>query len=98
MVSGYTVNRYGTREWTEDGYLHRLNGPSIIHADGMEIWCMHNKLHRTDGPACTWPNGKREWWINDVDITDKVERWLKDQNITWPFDEHALMLFKLRWG
>ena len=48
----------------------------------MKIWCQHNKLHRTDGPACSWPDGRREWWINDINISEEVELWLKDQNIT----------------
>ena len=97
MVVGYSVNQYGTREWTQDGLLHKEDGPAIIHADGMRIWCRRNRLHREDGPACTWPDGRREWWINDVNISEEVELWLMDQNITWPFDRDALLLFQLRW-
>ena len=45
-----------SKEWHQDGKLHRLDGPAIIYynQDGStksEYWYQDDKLHRLDGPA-----------------------------------------------
>ena len=52
----------GTREWYQDGELHRTDGPAIEWADGTRMWYRDGRLHRTDGPAVEYPDGTREWY------------------------------------
>jgi hypothetical protein len=48
---------------TEDGPLHRLDGPAIIWKDGHQEWYVEGKLHRLDGPAIIWKDGHQEWFV-----------------------------------
>lgn len=46
-----------------DGYLHRLDGPAIIHENGTEEWYVDGRRHRDNNlPAITYPNGGRAWF------------------------------------
>jgi hypothetical protein len=39
-------------EWrTEDGKLHRDDGPAVEYADGTQVWYINGQKHREDGPA-----------------------------------------------
>jgi hypothetical protein len=48
----------------------------MIRSDGFQAWWLHGKRHRVDGPAVIYPSGRQEWWINDQDITHRVENWI----------------------
>lgn len=47
----------------EDGALHRLDGPAVIHNTGATYWFKDNVMHREDGPAVEIPGYKKEWWL-----------------------------------
>ena len=55
------------------------------------------QLHRIDGPAIEWASGSKSWYINGQHVTEEVNNWLNENNITYPFDEDGLFQFKLRW-
>lgn len=64
----------------------------------MELWIHDGGFHRIDGPAfINHIDGSEEWWINDRDITNEVQEWMKENAISYPFDCDAQLLFKLRW-
>ena len=87
----------GTKEWWINGQRHRIDGPAIEYADGTKSWWIDGKLHRIDGPAIEYANGRKSWWINDKEVTNEVNNWLSENNVTYPFDEDGLVLFKMRW-
>ena len=31
---------------------------------------MNGKYHRTDGPAIEWADGTKDWFLNDVELTE----------------------------
>jgi hypothetical protein len=43
--------------------VHRLDGPAIVHHDGVELWSQNGLIHRDGGPA----------WFDDTG----AERWLQ---------------------
>lgn len=80
------------------GWLtHRLDGPARVWKNNStyEEWYNYGKIHRVDGPAVV---GRRnQYWINGIDITDDVEKWIEDNNFPkWPnWDDEIKTLFKL---
>jgi hypothetical protein len=66
-----TVNEYGTKQWHQNGKLHRLDGPAVEWANGDKKWYQNGKLHRLDGPAVECANGHKEWWIEGKRYTEK---------------------------
>lgn len=89
--------------------LHRIRKPAhlIFYGDGHlreERWYYNGKLYRTTGPAMILHTAVEDnfakicsWWINDNQIlTEEVDLWMKENNINWPFDRDAEILFKLR--
>ena len=89
--NGYTA-------WWVNGERHRLDGPAVIESDGTRRWCVNGERHRLDGPAIEYPGGTREWWINGEWLPgDKIEKWLKENNIDLSTDE-GQVAFKLRWS
>ena len=88
----------GTQEWREDGRLHRLDGPAVIHDSGYQAWWVDGHLHRLDGPARFWADGSQEWYVNHKNITQEVTAWIAQRNITWPWDQEAQMEFMLTWA
>lgn len=89
----------GAELWVIEGETHREDGPAVKWADGRLGWYINNKLHRIDGPAFMNNNHfKRSdrWYINNIDITDEAEEWMKENSISYPFDEEIKVQFKLR--
>jgi hypothetical protein len=86
----------GTQEWYVNGKIHRIDGPAIIRKNGSQYWYINDKCHRIDGPAYIGKDGTQEWWIHDINITDEVNKWMKCNDVSYPFNEIALMQFKLR--
>lgn len=87
----------GDEYWYYHGLLHRENGPAITWANGVQHWFNHGRRHRLDGPAMIYDD-RITWYINHQDITKEVEAWLKEQGLTWPFDEHAQVAFVLKFS
>lgn len=79
-----------------DGELHNDDGPAIIHSDGAISYYVNGICHRIDGPAIIRIDASVEWYINGYRISEKVNDWLLENNISYPFDEETKMLFKLR--
>lgn len=75
-------------------FFHREDGPAYIH-NGVKEWHFNGMYHRIDGPAYIIGDIK-EYWINDIEITMEVEKWMKENDISYPFDEEETTLFKLR--
>jgi len=66
---------------------------------GNIYWVDYNFfLHRLDGPALINSIGNNLWYVNNKDITNEVEEWMKEQNTTYPFDEPTQMLFLMKFG
>jgi hypothetical protein len=60
------------------------------------------KLHREDGPAVEWAGGDKQWYINDVSLTEKefnarnnpVELSLEDIAAKFNIDVSKLKIIK----
>ena len=88
----------GSQEWYENGKNHRLDGPAINRPDGSQEWFVNGKLHRLNGPAMIWADGTKEWWVNDTYITEEVNEWMKQMNISYPFNDEEKVLFAVRFS
>lgn len=62
----------GSKEWFQNGLLHRIDGAAMEYTDGTKYWCQNNLFHRLDGPAIEQWNGKKEYWI--LDIGSKIDK------------------------
>ena len=76
--------------------VHRSDGPAYIDVDNHYEYWVNSKRHRIDGPAVRNQNGSYQWYVNGNDITKEVEEWMKESEITLPFDEDAQTMFNLR--
>ena len=63
-VRGYTSYT------NQDGKLHRIHGPAVIHASGTCSWWMNGQRHRPDGPAMEWSDGSKSWYMNGHEQSD----------------------------
>ena len=54
----------GSKNWLQNGILHRTGGPAIEYANGTKVWYQNGKLHRTDGPAVELADGNKFWYIS----------------------------------
>ena len=54
----------GTKEWYQNGVLHRLDAAAVEFANGDKSWYENGLPHRADGPTWVGINGSRAWWIN----------------------------------
>ena len=72
MESRY-INKNGAKVWKlPNGNLHREDGPAVVSVYGdYKGWYLNGKRHREDGPAIEYYNGGKEWWINDIQYTEK---------------------------
>ena len=80
------------------GRPHRIDGPAVELAANLYAWYHYGLLHRTNGPAAEYPSGTRYWYIHGNNITDQVETWLAQSNITYPFDHLTQAEFILRFS
>src|ERR1700691_6340007 len=81
-----------------NGLRHREDGPSCINYDGTIEYHLNGKCHREDGPAIIYSDGTLEYCLNDKDITDKVNKWVIDNNIPKVWNKSHKLLFKLTFG
>ena len=87
----------GTQVWYVNDQLHRIDGPALIRASGTREWYINGQRHRIDGPAIIRADGRQHWLVNGKNITDEVEQWAKEREITWPWDDEAQVEFLLTW-
>jgi hypothetical protein len=59
-----TKDRFGSKFYRVDGYLHREDGPAVEDHSGALYWFRYNKLHREDGPAVEYPDGTKHWFYH----------------------------------
>jgi len=88
----------GTKSWYVNDIKHRIDGPAVEYNDGGEEWWVNGKLHRLDGPALFTMHYVNEWYIYGNKVTSEVNEWMKEQHVTWPFDEPTQMLFFMKFG
>ena len=77
------------------------NYTGIIGSPSGIIYSLNGKIHREDGPAIIWSNGRIEYFVNDKNITEKVNKWLSGKTDIPPYkkwDNNTRLLFKLTFG
>jgi hypothetical protein len=90
------ISSGGTLGWYKNGKYHRDGDkPAWIWPNGTLVWLKNGDWHRTTGPAIIYPNNKKEYWVNDIEITKKVESWLKTRQYTYPFTPEQQVEFTL---
>lgn len=57
--------------WYENGSMHRIGGPALIHIDGSQEWWHKGKLHREDGPAIICEGEEDQFWLNNKRVEEK---------------------------
>jgi len=55
------IYRDGSKEYWQNGVLHRENGPAI-DTPRKKIWFWEGRKHRDDGPAVEYANGSEEFY------------------------------------
>ena len=60
----------GTKLWYKNGKLHRLDGPACHFYNGTECWYEDGKRHRLDGPAVERAFNVKQWFIDDLELTE----------------------------
>jgi hypothetical protein len=58
-----------------------MNMKTDIGPRRTQLWLFDGKWHREDGPAVIYPDGTQAWFVNDVNITEKVNNWANERNI-----------------
>lgn len=91
------VGADGHEQWWQNGVRHRSDGPAVIWRDAGEQWWLSGVRHRIDGPALTDANGRQTWWIQGKEITNQVNLWMQQQQVTWPWDAQTQAEFVLTW-
>ena len=83
--------------------LHREDGPAYIYPDGTpdgtQFWYLNGKYHREDGPAVIYSNGTKVWYLNGKRITDEVNQWFEECNLTYEtmeFEDKMALKFYIR--
>src|ERR1700733_5439741 len=96
----YLVSPKGTQRWTDNQQkLHRPDGPAKVWADGKQEWWIHGQRHRIEGPAVIANNGTRQWFVRSERLYAKdVNKWMRKNRLTYPFDDDAALQFKLRFA
>lgn len=57
------VDSSGIQRWrTDEGYLHREDGPAIIYPNGDQVWFLNGVLDRPNGPAVVRTDGSIEYF------------------------------------
>ena len=76
---------------------HRVDGPAWVGDLGLSWW-INGKRHRLYAPAFMILNKKNKWFINNIDITNEVSEWIKQNNYPryTKWDNDIKLHFKLR--
>lgn len=90
-LDGPAVEEDGVRMWYVNDKLHRLDGPAVENSNGLRAWYVNGKLHRLDGPAIEHDScGTRKWFVDDRDITEKVQAWMVENDISPDYESWDL--------
>lgn len=57
------------------------------------------KLHCEYGPAVIYADGNQQWWVNGKRITEEVEQWFEECNLTYEtmeFEDKMALKFFIR--
>ena len=66
-----TINDLGTKLWSKNGALHRVDGPAMIRWNGTKKWYKNGLLHRVDGPAIEYSDGTYRWYHGGQEYTQE---------------------------
>jgi|SaaInlStandDraft_1057018.scaffolds.fasta_scaffold108242_2 hypothetical protein len=67
MESFPTTDQEGTITWrSEEGVVHREDGPAITFDDGTEEWYLDGIPHNPNGPAITDSLGNKKWYYKGM--------------------------------
>jgi hypothetical protein len=98
----------GQESWYRNGVRHRVEGPALYSDSDpeTEAWFFSGKYHNETGPAIVYSKKAMKmmeqedippaWYIHGVDITNEVNQWLQENDITLPLNDEQKILFKLR--
>ena len=79
-MGGATQSKF-FKKYDDNGKLHCEDGPAEFNHDGINYY-IHGKRHRVDGPAVITKYGHEVWCYNDIDISNKLFKFLKSQNLS----------------
>jgi hypothetical protein len=68
-----------------------------IGLDRIQRHFKNGMVHNQFGPAIIDTYGNKFWYINGKEITYEVWYWMRENNITYPWDKETQMLFELTW-
>ena len=88
----------GTLIYFLNGFIHKEDGPAIIRSTGTIIYYLNGKRHREDGPAIIYSFGLEYYYLKGNNITEKVNKWIKENNIPEVWNNSHKLLFKLTFG
>ena len=75
-MSNPVIDKDGTKRWyTQDGELHRTDGPAVEYTSGSKFWYLNGERHRTDGPAIEWASGGKVWYLPAIERADGTKEW-----------------------
>ena|ERR1700691_2614395 len=93
------IHSDGSMWYFLNGLCHREDGPAEIWNDGTISYFLNGKYHREDGPAVIWNDGTLDYYLNGKEITkEKVNKWIKENNIPKVWSNSDKILFKLTFG
>ena len=70
----------------------------IEYKNNILEYCLNGKCHREDGPAIIINGSIQKYYINDKNITEEVEEWIKENKIPKDWNNSHKLLFKLTFG
>lgn len=79
--------------FTDDGKLHREDGPAVKFAGGGEQWYINGRLHRKDGPALTTDSGITRWALHGdyiIKPDDYIKSLIAEKMIEMITHEHQV--------
>ena len=74
------------------------NYTGIIEYNNTIYYYLNGKYHREDGPAIIINGSIQKYYINDKNITEEVEEWIKENKIPKDWNNSHKLLFKLTFG
>lgn len=97
----------GTQEWWTMGSRNRTDAPAVITPGHSQEWWVMGQRHRTSGPAVIWERRliwdrsqieRSQWWyLHNNNITEQVEQWMQQRELSWPWDACTQTEFELTW-
>lgn len=73
MKNGLIIYDNGTKEYYQDGKLHREDGPAYENIYARREWFLYGDRHRIDGPAIVLFNNSKYWYYYGKFIPCKTQ-------------------------